>query len=370
MVLPPFLLYVFAMLYLELPDYFRSKARKALRRPAWAAHRTAGKFWHYSSQLQWFGILFLGALALLSIGEYGFGIFLLSLSGTSLLSKVAHWSGFAKYPVWTIVLKGLGSLCVAEFFLLFLTIAWGLKGNNPWSHLPDAMVKLVDLWRPVTHMSLFVPPTKDAPKASHVPVSMLFTVRQALLEAHKLPPSAPATTQSDSEVSVLFATGPDNAVTLPTYDDPPGTLTPSFRCEPSFACFTEDQLRTTTVRIEFAPGKSRRLFFAVANVDSVEIPKSHIGLTLSTPIGMPQGVSIYRPNTAHDNSSPHWGIEYTEAETANLLPYNRRVSLFIFLGDLELSDAFAPDFQLVFQVYASNLRSHKVVLFVHAVRGQ
>ena len=115
MSVPPFLLYVFVMLYLEFPESFRNRVGKALRHPAWAVSRSAGKFWHYRSRLQWFGILFVGALALFSVGEYGFGIFVLSLSGVSLLSKVTHWNGFAKHPVWTAILKGLGGLCVAFF---------------------------------------------------------------------------------------------------------------------------------------------------------------------------------------------------------------------------------------------------------------
>src|ERR1700730_8992096 len=107
---PSLLLYVYIMLYRELPEQFRARARKAFRHPAWAVHRSAGKFWRYSSQLQWFAVLFFGALALISIGEYGFGIFVLFLSSVSLLSKVAHWEGLSQNPGWRAFLKGLGSV--------------------------------------------------------------------------------------------------------------------------------------------------------------------------------------------------------------------------------------------------------------------
>ena len=183
---PPFLFLVFVMLYRELPEYFRTRAAKALRNPAWAARRSATKFWHYSAQLAWFGILFLGALALMSIGEYGFGIFVLVLSSISLSSKTAHWVGFVSHPIWTAALKIVGWIGVVGLFLMFLLIAWDHKGNQPWSHFPQAVVNAVDVWHPIPQIDIFVPPKPEAaPEPTHTSKKAMLEAQQAVTEAQK-----------------------------------------------------------------------------------------------------------------------------------------------------------------------------------------
>jgi hypothetical protein len=56
--------------------------------------------WDVAAKWQWFAVLFIGAVSVLAIGEYGFGLFLLFLSAVSAASKIQHCAGMQS-EVWT-----------------------------------------------------------------------------------------------------------------------------------------------------------------------------------------------------------------------------------------------------------------------------
>ena len=135
-------------------------------------------------------------------------------------------------------------------FLMCLATAWGLKGDNPWSHLPDAVTKLVDVWHPPSKIALFTPPALRVPEVSHTPEVMLLAVQEALVDARRLSPGVPTTTPNprhDAEVEIALGPGDDTFLTLPTISDPIGTLAPTFRCASSFVLLRLNSLQRRSI---------------------------------------------------------------------------------------------------------------------------
>jgi len=89
---------------------------------------------------------------MVSIQEYLFGILLLTVSATSLISKLMHWNG-------RVTTKYIGAVGVATAFVVFIFIILAVKGKSPWSHLQEPLAEFVD----------FKPAGSAAPKASSSP---------------------------------------------------------------------------------------------------------------------------------------------------------------------------------------------------------
>jgi len=98
--------------------------------------------WDRAEKWQWFAVLFIGAISVLAIGEYGFGLLLLFLSGLSVASKIQHWSGVSS-KLWTRTLKIGGISAAIGVFVLCLFTAMAVKGNGPWSHLPQGWERMI-----------------------------------------------------------------------------------------------------------------------------------------------------------------------------------------------------------------------------------
>src|SRR4051812_42126805 len=53
----------------------------------------AGKLWHGSARWEWYGVLFIGWLALLAIAEYAVASVMLGLAALSVISRIWHSRG-------------------------------------------------------------------------------------------------------------------------------------------------------------------------------------------------------------------------------------------------------------------------------------
>jgi hypothetical protein len=163
------------------------------------------RFWHWSSRWQWYSGLFLGAVALVSINEFGPAVALLILSSLSVTSKLTDWNGIGGRPRLTVSLKILGTFGVLAILIVFIAVGMALKDERPWSNAPKAWEDFANArWRPipeppkpVNHPTLppfahdFSPrPPLPPPRASNrldspaegIQVDVYFEVPQAFIE--------------------------------------------------------------------------------------------------------------------------------------------------------------------------------------------
>jgi hypothetical protein len=98
--------------------------------------------WDKAAKWQWFAVLFLGGLGAVSIPEYGLALFLLFLSGLSAASKTHHWNGVSS-KFWTVTFKVGGVSAVFGGFILCFFTAIAIKGDGPWSHLPQGWNRMI-----------------------------------------------------------------------------------------------------------------------------------------------------------------------------------------------------------------------------------
>lgn len=175
----------------------------------------------------------------------------------------------------------------------------------------------------------------------------------------------------EAAVVLDVAVGPDDVMDILLLEDPStiGTHTPSFNCSSAYVCYTEEQLKTQAVRLDFSAKKYRRLFFALANTSTALISKSTVmvSLTATKDISTLKGISLYKPGQARD-SQEHIKVEYNQNETADIVPYSRTHLPTTFVVDVEASEESIQDFIIVFRISASNLTVHRVPFLVHVVR--
>ena len=93
------------------------------------------RLWHWAARWSWFAVLTGGAVGALTFGEYALGMGLLILSAFSLTSKLWHKydNGF---------LRVVGALAITVALIVLLSIAWDIKGDTAWSHIPSAWRRL------------------------------------------------------------------------------------------------------------------------------------------------------------------------------------------------------------------------------------
>jgi hypothetical protein len=97
----------------------------------------------------------------MTFGEYGAGVVLLMLSSMALFSRLMHWEGFVGWPIITGVAKTSGGVSIAILLVICLLVAIEVKRDSPWSHLPDGIVRIADIWHPPASpsaISLSAPP--------------------------------------------------------------------------------------------------------------------------------------------------------------------------------------------------------------------
>jgi hypothetical protein len=92
--------------------------------------------WHGSVGWPWFGGFLLGAVGMLSIGEYALAIALLVLSAVSISSRILHSSA----TPW---LKGLGLIIVLVGWSFSLIVGIALKEERPWTNAVVAWNKYI-----------------------------------------------------------------------------------------------------------------------------------------------------------------------------------------------------------------------------------
>jgi hypothetical protein len=100
--------------------------------------------WHSAAKWQWWAVLFVGALGVIPLGEYAFGVFLLALSALSAASKLHHWRGVPNSFLSRNALKYGGMAGVVLVFVVAVLITIDIKDNSPWSHLPGAWSKMMN----------------------------------------------------------------------------------------------------------------------------------------------------------------------------------------------------------------------------------
>lgn len=104
--------------------------------------------WRRAAKWEWFAVLCLGAIGFMAIGEYGFGVFLLFLSALSVASKIQHWPGISS-KLLSRVLQITGISTVVVVFVICIFTAVVMKGDAPWSHLPQGWNKMITVLNPV-----------------------------------------------------------------------------------------------------------------------------------------------------------------------------------------------------------------------------
>jgi hypothetical protein len=92
--------------------------------------------WHGSVHWGWFTVLFLGTLAMASVGEFGGGLLVSSLAVISLGSNYWHYAR-SKGGSWRLTNFAVGPAILVVSVLFFFEIN-DIRGKSPWSHIPHA----------------------------------------------------------------------------------------------------------------------------------------------------------------------------------------------------------------------------------------
>jgi hypothetical protein len=187
--------------------------------------------------------------------------------------------------------------------------------------------------------------------------------------ANRPPVSTPVSQPPpEGEVAVVLAIGDDNAVnpSMKLYPSKIGMAVPSFECAAPFICYTEDQLKTTRVTLNFKAKKYRRLFFVVGNSSAALISRATVKINISPLDDTVKGISLYRPGQARD-SQQHVEVQFHENETTEIVPYSRTSTGNDFAVDLEVEEGSRQNFVVLFGVFAANLTLHVVSVDVHVV---
>ena len=79
-------------------------------------------------------------------------------------------------------------------------------------------------------------------------------------------------------------------------------------------------------------------------------------------------MSLYKPNQAHDDLQ-HLSVEYGQNETTDIVPYTISSTPNGYVADLEVGDSTLPYLQLVFRIFAANLKVRVVVVTLHIIRA-
>jgi hypothetical protein len=127
--------------------------------------------WHMAAKWQWFAVLFIGAVSVMAIGEYGFGLFLLLLSGLSAASKIQHWNGIQS-KLWTGILKVSGIAAVVGLFVLCIFTVLAVMGDAPWSHLPQGWNRMVASIKTRSNTATLPPKPPSTGTATKAPIPL------------------------------------------------------------------------------------------------------------------------------------------------------------------------------------------------------
>ena len=119
--------------------------------------------WDGSIKWGWFAVFLLGGVAMLSITEPAFSLALFALSGFSITSKLWHWE-IQTFPMGRRTIQIGGTMLI--LLLSTLSFFWvkQIKGDNPWSHLPQAwtaMLFAADVQLEVISTEIHVPIPPD-----------------------------------------------------------------------------------------------------------------------------------------------------------------------------------------------------------------
>ena len=142
--------------------------------------------WHGSITWVWFSVLFVGGLAMASLGEFGGGLAVVWLSLISLGSKYWHWCKGRIFFNETrlVVFPVIGLAAILLYYM-----ADDMRGKAPWSHFPNAWnamlvsVRLRTLelpphaWPAPAIPSVDQPVITGNPKGDHSPLKITATLK-------------------------------------------------------------------------------------------------------------------------------------------------------------------------------------------------
>jgi hypothetical protein len=154
------------------------------------------RLWHWvGGSWQWAPLFGAGG-TIIKFGEYGVGLFLLALSGFAVSSKIAHWKSDGQSTGQPVRLFGYFIVVVAFVFSALVTLS--VKGNDPWSHLPELFAALRTTEPPPSPQAPKFPPPAwlpPSPKSAPTPTAtpkptpfplVAFLYRDHTIQIHNL----------------------------------------------------------------------------------------------------------------------------------------------------------------------------------------
>jgi hypothetical protein len=171
----------------------------------------------------------------------------------------------------------------------------------------------------------------------------------------------------DASLVVYVSIGDDTADGPAVLPDPFGSVAPTMRCVPPFQCYSEDAVTKLMqpILVDFTKKRTRRLFFSVANISDVPVPKPFIKIVLHRREdgGEPQNATI---NAQGANVVTHsHGLEFGPESTRDLLPYRRNNSMYVYAVDLTIGDDPSPEVLVFFRIFSNNLPNHDINVPFH-----
>lgn len=94
-----------------------------------------GKIWREAARWGWWSGLFLGALALVALGEFALAIVLVILAAFSVSSRVWHWHGILGASALTNFLKIISTAFLIVAMGICTSVVLAIKSNSAWSHI-------------------------------------------------------------------------------------------------------------------------------------------------------------------------------------------------------------------------------------------
>ena len=141
---------------------------------------------------------------------------------------------------------------------------------------------------------------------------------------------------------------------------------PVVNCVGGFTCYSEDQLKTNRIDVDFTSKKTRRLFFAIGNTSETTISQYNVSFNLSADsVSDLHGMSLV---AVEGQKISQTAVEFQQNSVLDILPYSRTHTLTGFSVDLTVEDNLTSNVTVVVRMFAPNLTLVEVPVFLHIVK--